>query len=675
MLFLLLIGFVNGAFVNVQPLSLARSDLTAVSLEKQKIVFFAGGYDLTNKPLNNIDIYNFASNSWSTAVLQLARGDMTSASLDNYGLVFFAGGYISTMTVTNFVDIFNINTNIWTSALLSQARGNLAGTSLPEQGLVFFAGGDCCSTNNLNVYSNIDVFSIVKNEWSQLYLSINRSQLAATSLPNKGIVFFAGGWDGNNNPYNVIDVFDFVKNKNYQLYLSQYRYALCATSIPSGLVFFAGGTGYNNYPINTIDIYDANTGKMSIKLLQYPREYMVSLSINNYIFFAGGDINNLPFSTIEIYDASSDKFYTSNMSSPATMFAGASLSNEGLVFFGGGQTNNAINNVNVFGNCTPGTNKIIQPYDCISCPAGYFCSFTVLPIICPLGAYCPANSSNAIKCPAGTYGNSMGLKNISDCISCPAGTYNSIVGQTMLLNCLPCNNGFYCPVGSPIPEPCPTNYYCPSFSEKIACPAGTYSDNSYAISINTCVSCLKGHYCPGNGLFPSACLPGSYSNKFGNIVCNICPEGYSCAYGSENPIICPLNTAAPKGSPACTPCSPGQFTKNEGGIICESCPGGQFSIDGWWCMTQYERLVFCFLWIGSIFSGIVTIWKLNSFVKERIMKLRDNQFGVNWNNFIFLEQLLKKRKRDISLITYNNDINKLYQQLDERISILESNNS
>lgn len=668
---------VKGALVNVQPLSVPRSDLAAASLEKQKIVLFAGGNDLNNNVVNNVDIYNFASNSWTTAVLQMPRGDLASASLDNYGLVFFAGGSISMTTVTPLIDIFNANTNVWTTAQLSDARGNLAGTSLPNKGLVFFAGGN----GNINpvtqagpVSNIIDIYNITGNKWSQLYLSVNRTLLAATSLPNYGIVFFAGGCDSMLNPFNVIDVFDFNKNTNYQLYLSNYRYKLSATSLPNGLVFFACGAGYGGIPLNSIEIYNVNIQKWQIRFLKYARESIVSITMNNYVFFAGGDNGGIPFPFVEIYDPFKDIFYISNMSSPTTNFAGASLSNEGLAFFAGGQVNNAINNVNIFGNCTPGTNKVINPFDCITCPAGYYCSFTVIPIQCPIGAYCPVNSTEAIKCPAGTYGSSAGLKNISDCSSCPAGTYNSNVGQTMLMNCFPCNSGFYCPAGSPIPEPCPANYYCPSFSEKIVCPAGTYSDASYAISINTCLRCLKGHYCPGNGLFPSACLPGSYSDKLGNTVCDTCPEGYSCPYGSEKAIICPINTASPKGSAACTPCSPGQFTKMEGGIICETCPGGQFSIDGWWCMTKFERLVFCFLWIGSIISGIATIWKINTFVKIRIQILRDNQFGVNWNNFIFLEQLLKKRRRNIALITINDDLQKLYQQLNERISLLESNN-
>jgi hypothetical protein len=44
---------------------------------------------------------------------------------------------------SNVVDIFNVTTGTWTTAALSEARLSLAATSLPNAGLAFFAGGQC----------------------------------------------------------------------------------------------------------------------------------------------------------------------------------------------------------------------------------------------------------------------------------------------------------------------------------------------------------------------------------------------------------------------------------------------------------------------------------------------------------------------------------------------------
>ena len=43
--------------------------------------------------------------------------------------------------VVNNVDMFNVTSGIWTTAALSVARSDLAATSLPNDGLAIFAGG------------------------------------------------------------------------------------------------------------------------------------------------------------------------------------------------------------------------------------------------------------------------------------------------------------------------------------------------------------------------------------------------------------------------------------------------------------------------------------------------------------------------------------------------------
>ena len=46
---------------------------------------------------------------------------------------------------SNVVDIFNVRARTRSTAALSQARFDLAATSLPDAGVVIFAGGICTS--------------------------------------------------------------------------------------------------------------------------------------------------------------------------------------------------------------------------------------------------------------------------------------------------------------------------------------------------------------------------------------------------------------------------------------------------------------------------------------------------------------------------------------------------
>ena len=43
--------------------------------------------------------------------------------------------------IANTVDMFNATSGVWTTAALSVARSSLAATSLPNEGLAIFAGG------------------------------------------------------------------------------------------------------------------------------------------------------------------------------------------------------------------------------------------------------------------------------------------------------------------------------------------------------------------------------------------------------------------------------------------------------------------------------------------------------------------------------------------------------
>ncbi len=52
-------------------------------------------------------------------------------------------------TYSNAVDIFDATSGRWTTAALSVARSGLAATSLPNQGLAIFAGGYASGTHVL----------------------------------------------------------------------------------------------------------------------------------------------------------------------------------------------------------------------------------------------------------------------------------------------------------------------------------------------------------------------------------------------------------------------------------------------------------------------------------------------------------------------------------------------
>ena len=77
--------------------------------------------------------------------------------------------------------------------------------------------------------------------------------------------------------------------------------------------------------------------------------------------------------------------------------------------------------------CTVGT-----IYPTLPCAAGYYCrnsSQSASPSQgdeanqCPVGHYCPEQTTEPIKCPIGTFSNSVLLMNESNCTPCTQGNY------------------------------------------------------------------------------------------------------------------------------------------------------------------------------------------------------------------------------------------------------------
>ncbi|CAG9314260.1 unnamed protein product [Blepharisma stoltei] len=178
------------------------------------------------------------------------------------------------------------------------------------------------------------------------------------------------------------------------------------------------------------------------------------------------------------------------------------------------------------------------------CPAGFKCTsgMNSYPTLgsngCPAGQYCPEGSSSGTNCPAGTYRNTKGAKSVKDCKTVPAGYYVSSAGTSDYSGYL-CSAGYYCPKGS-------------TTSTAMACPAGTFREETGGASVSDCASCTPGYYCPTTATTtPTICTIGSY-----------------CPSGTITPLQCPSGTyGANTGlatSTDCTSCDAGHYCQSPG---------------------------------------------------------------------------------------------------------------
>lgn len=187
--------------------------------------------------------------------------------------------------------------------------------------------------------------------------------------------------------------------------------------------------------------------------------------------------------------------------------------------------------------------------------------------LCPVGFFCPSNSTLPTVCPASTLGTDPGASSSeSGCGPCPEGYFcpgnatanatSGAHGVDLALLRLDCPPGFYCEQNSSSPQ---------------ACPAGTYGSLPNLVNSSQCVQCAGGRYCEAgaSSIFGSGpcsagyyCLGGAANStpSDGGVTGNPCEDGFYCGEGSVEP----------------QPCPGGQFCKGQPNVTLGNCSAGYY---------------------------------------------------------------------------------------------------
>jgi hypothetical protein len=222
-------------------LSMARVGMTtAVAGNK---AFFAGwGF---RGSTNKVDIYDASINTWSTASLSEARGGLSAIAAGNK--VFFAGGYKKYESLgdgpydfSTRVDIYDIATNTWSTAELKEARSGMAVAAARNK--IFFAGG---YNDNGESFKLVDVYDLSSNTWTTAPLSEARSDIAVATAGSK--ILFASGRESSGDGSSAVDLYDASTNSWSTARLSQPRTVSSTATLGNKVLFFTGGDGKNGY--------------------------------------------------------------------------------------------------------------------------------------------------------------------------------------------------------------------------------------------------------------------------------------------------------------------------------------------------------------------------------------------------------------------------------------------
>ena len=113
--------------------------------------------------------------------------------------------------------------------------------------------------------------------------------------------------------------------------------------------------------------------------------------------------------------------------------------------------------------------------DCVTCPAGFACaSGAASPTRCLPGSIATSGQATCALCASGRYQDQYEQTACLECIRgffckegsatpvpCPGGTWNNRTGRSSAGQCQQAPLNFWAPLGSPLPELCPSGFFCP----------------------------------------------------------------------------------------------------------------------------------------------------------------------------------------------------------------------
>lgn len=206
--------------------------------------------------------------------------------------VLFAGGSeVNLMTGSTRVDIYDAATNAWSTAELSQARFGMAAVTAGSK--VFFAGGKVgdgvfmwTDTDWGTYYTTVDIYDAATNTWSVAHLSEPRAGIAAATVGHK--VFFAWGLkDAHFASSATVDIYDLATGAWSTARLREPKNSLSAVAL-NGKVYFVGGytEGWSGQSSSNIEIYDLATDSWTSASLLQRMGVITGAAVGNRIFWA-----------------------------------------------------------------------------------------------------------------------------------------------------------------------------------------------------------------------------------------------------------------------------------------------------------------------------------------------------------------------------------------------------
>ncbi|MEJ7589690.1 MAG: kelch repeat-containing protein, partial [Ferruginibacter sp.] len=166
---------------------------------------FTGGWPRGSR----VDIYDLTTNAWSThSWSEVKRGGHSAVTVNNK--VYFAGGegwpanpVMGTWYCSNRIDVYDNATNSWSTSSLSE--GKLGHASIAVDNKIYWAGGYTGTSHPVTRSCTVEIRDVVTGASSIQYLSKPNDWLSAVTKDNK-IIYYSS------NSSTMFDIYDIATN-------------------------------------------------------------------------------------------------------------------------------------------------------------------------------------------------------------------------------------------------------------------------------------------------------------------------------------------------------------------------------------------------------------------------------------------------------------------------------